>query len=77
MNIIKNYIEREKISKSEFARRAKISRQLLNWHFQNPNKGWSLDNAQKVVTVIYGEIIREKVVDLILGNGDDPVDETA
>lgn len=65
--MIKQYIKKQGITKSQFARRANISRQLLNWHLQNPKSPWKYQNAVSVVVAIYGEAIREKVVDLVLG----------
>ncbi len=64
---IPSHLKKNKISQSDFAKTIGISKQLLNWHIKYPQKTWSKGNAEKIVQVIYGEIIREKVIDLILG----------
>ena len=65
--MIKTYIEKQNITQSEFAEKANISRQLLNWHLRHPEKVWTYKNAIKIVKVVYGKAIREEIVDLILG----------
>uniref|UniRef100_A0A6M3K985 Putative DNA binding, helix-turn-helix domain containing protein n=1 Tax=viral metagenome TaxID=1070528 RepID=A0A6M3K985_9ZZZZ len=65
---LKEYLKKEKISQTEFAKKANISRQLLYWHLKNPGQPWSHKGAEKIVMAIYGEPIREKIVDLILGD---------
>jgi len=65
--MIKAYIKNQNMSQSEFAKKANISRQLLNWHLKHPEKVWTYKNAVKIVKVIYGKAIREEIVDLILG----------
>jgi len=65
--MIRTYIKKQNITQSAFAEKANISRQLLSWHLKHPEKVWTYKKAVKIVKVIYGEPIREKVVDLILG----------
>jgi len=65
--MIKTYIKNKNITQSDFAEKANISRQLINWHIKHPKKAWTHKNAVKIVKVIYGEPIREKIVDLMLG----------
>jgi len=66
--MIKAHIKKQNITQSDFAKKANISRQLLNWHLKNPERTWKHKAAVRVVRAIYGEPIREKVVELILGN---------
>ena len=66
--MIRAYIKKQNITQSAFAEKASISRQLLNWHIKYPKKAWTHKNAIKVVRAVYGEPIREKVVELVLGN---------
>ena len=65
--MIRTYIKNKSMTQNEFAKKANISRQLLSWHLKHPEKVWTYKKAVKIVKVIYGEPIREKIVDLILG----------
>ena len=65
---IKAYLKNQNITQTAFAKQIGITKQLLNWHLQNPQSGWKRNIAEKIVKTIYGEIIKEKVVDLMYGN---------
>jgi len=47
-NILKNYREKNKLSLSELARKAGLSRQLLFWHEKHPKSKWEYKNAIKI-----------------------------
>lgn len=64
---IRQYLSQNGLTQSALAEKANISRQLLNYHIKNPSTGWHIRNAEKIVKAIYGEVIREKVIELVTG----------
>lgn len=67
---LKTRIKDLEISNAEFARRIGISKQLLHWHVNNPDKPWKVEHAKKIIEVIYGEASKEKILELVLPNYD-------
>ena len=65
--IIENYLKKNDIRQSQFAETIGISRQLLNWHIKNPGARWPKDLAERIVKEVYGEVIMEKVFELVVG----------
>jgi len=66
MDIQKYLTDRDK-TQSWLAEKAGISKQLLSLHIKNPSMGWRKHHAEKIVTALFGEPIREKIIELVLG----------
>uniref|UniRef100_A0A6M3LCE0 Putative DNA binding, helix-turn-helix domain containing protein n=1 Tax=viral metagenome TaxID=1070528 RepID=A0A6M3LCE0_9ZZZZ len=55
-NIILEYRIQKGISQAALAERVGISRQLLHWHEQDPERKWSYANAVKIDQATQGKV---------------------
>ena len=55
MNITQ-FMEKENINQSQFARLVDMSKQLISYHLTNPDAPWTLDKAMKIINATGYEI---------------------
>ena len=61
-NLIKDYLNKHMVGQAEFARKVKMSRQLLHYHIKNPGARWNPDDAINIERATLKEITAHGLV---------------
>ena len=61
-NLVKKYLDKHKMTQTEFARRVGTIKQVISWHILNPKAKWNPDMAIRIERATSGEILAYNLI---------------